>query len=768
MAKGNRYRMKVVEPGQQGQTGAGGGAGAGGKASAGSGAGVKSPAQPKKDGSKGGKKSRGPLVVVVVIVVVALVCGLLGIVIVGGSKKKKEGVAAQEAFDSWSSLVKSGSFDALSTANQASQDGYLYQEIQYNNDNQIFARMKQAVLSTVEYTLPEVEETGLFNKGTRRLGNLDTDDIDILRTTIDWSKVPVSRVDIQQAVKNWASDRKAQDEKASEEGEEGEGAEGVPAEEKKYVNDINSPTYAMDSAEIFAEWAILVSQQAVGVRSSQTIEKGDLLVETPSGYSVSASEDLYLDNVLFSSADFINCMNDVQNQLYLMSGGTADEATTKLIFGTKDVTDTSGMGADAPTEQKDASDGKEQSAEGEPEGSTGEGQTGQQGETGEGEGQAGEDDKGADENAEDGKEEKPKPTSKSDFTDVDLQRDGLQIYDYDTDIKGIQQEDGSVVEDTDPNTPGIQLGDGTTVEGIPVPDKEKELADHKSAVLTDFVKDRWVMDKSWVGTYRLLSGETKVIPQKGDGSFDNPATVGTRIVYAEPITGEDGKVEDIPVSVTLTEFRVGADAIKWYETKDSRNRGYDERSNSVQIAMVFTLTNLGSKDVTFYDDSSLADSSGNLTYRTGTVYGLKDSVTLKPGETGTLETWTAATAITEKYIIWGRSYMADKGKDPVYFAVLKSASSDAVSGQSAQDVAGTAGNCSNADAGCSVEGNSAPADSIPGTVVDPVGSAGGQTAGIAGAGAGGAGGSAGAGTGAGTDDSGQGAGIDAGGSSGGE
>ena len=180
MVNGSRYKMKVVEPGQAGSV-AGMGGGAGGRAGAGSGAGAKPPAQSKKSGKK--KKGRGPLVVVVVIVVVALVCGLLGIVIVGGSKKK-EGVAAQEAFDSWSSLVKSGSFDALSTANQAGQDGYLYQEIQYNNDNQIFARMKQAVLSTVEYTLPEVEETGLFNKGTRRLGNLDTDDIDILRTTI--------------------------------------------------------------------------------------------------------------------------------------------------------------------------------------------------------------------------------------------------------------------------------------------------------------------------------------------------------------------------------------------------------------------------------------------------------------------------------------------------------------------------------------------------------------------------------------------------------
>ena len=298
---------------------------------------------------------------------------------------------------------------------------------------------------------------------------------------------------------------------------------------------------------------------------------------------------------------------------------------------------------------------------------------------------------------------------------MDLQRDGLQVYDYDTDIKGIQLKDGTVLRDSDPGKAGVQLDDGTQVEGIPVSDDAEELKEHKENVLTDFVKDRWVIDKTWVGTYRLLSGDVKVVPQKGDGSFDDPATVGTRLVYTQKGTDKDGKPIDNPLSVTLSEFRVGGDAISWYETKDARNRGFDVRSNSIQVGLVFTVTNLGSAEVTFGDDSTLSDNSGNPTYRTGTVYGLKDSVTLKPGETGKIETWTAATAITEKYIIWGKSYMQDKTKNPLYFRVLKSADTKTVSGQSAQELAGTAGKCSNSEAGCEVTSTSTSADAIPGT-----------------------------------------------------
>lgn len=697
-----------------------------------------------KKPSRKKKKSSGLWVFIAIVLVMVL---FITVAVVKKSKRSI-GPTKQDAFDSWSSLVSSGSFEALSTANQAGNEGYLYQETAYNNGNTIYAAMKKAVLSTVEYDLPDVRETGLFNKGDVRQGNLNKDNIDILRTTLDWSKVPVNQVDIREAINNWNIDKqkidaqKAKDkEKKNSDMQEGATASSQQSDsdkDKNYVNDINSVSYNVDSAEIFAEWATLMSTKGIDLKTSETISAKDLLVDTGNGYTVSSEEDKYLDNALFSSDAFINCMNDFQNQLYLMSGGQADDATTKRVFGIKDIADTSNQGADAPQKQATTNgQGQGQPADGQSaddqaqsqsqEGQPADGQTqadgqaadGQASQSADAQAQAGQQDAQqgiqSDSQSSEKSTDSSKKTSKNDFKDMDLQRDGLQIYDYDTDIKGIQLEDGTVLKDSDPSKDGVQLADGTTVEGIPVPDDEKDLKEHKENVLTDLVKDRWVIDKTWVGTYRLLSGDIKVVPQKGDGSFDDPATVGTRLLYTQKGTDKDGKPVDNPLSVTLSEFRVGGDAISWYESKDARNRGFDVRSNSVQVGMVFTLTNLGSTEVTFGDDSTLSDNSGNPTYRTGTVYGLKDSVTLKPGESGKIETWTAATAITEKYIIWGKSYMQDKTKNPLYFRVLKSADTKAVSGQSAQELAGTAGKCSNSEAGCEVTSTSTSADAIPGT-----------------------------------------------------
>lgn len=665
-----------------------------------------------KKGKKS-KKLRWPWVVITVVTVMALF--VTAIVIKKGNSGN--GPTKQDAFDSWSSLVSSGSFEALAAANQAGNKGYLYQETTYNNGNTIYAAMKQAVLSTVEYSLPDVRETGLFNKGDIRQGSLNEDKIDVLRTALDWSKVPVNQVDIREAINNWNLDKQKIDaQKAKDQQKkDSEIQEGATAQQQSesdqginYVNDINSVSYNVDSAEIFAEWATLMATKGIGLKTSKTIPVESLLVDTGNGYTVSSEEDKYLDNILFSSDAFINCMTDFQNQLYLMSGGKADDATTKRVFGIKDISDTSNQGVDAPQENKQQQ-------------GQGQGQ-GQEDAQPQGQGQEQEDVQ-LQAQTQDGSQTEEQPeednssekTSKGDFKDVDPQRDGLQVYDYDTDIKGIQLKDGTVLKDSDPNKDGVQLDDGTQVEGIPISDDAEELKEHKDNVLTDFVKDRWVIDKTWVGTYRLLSGDVKVVPQKGDGSFDDPATVGTRLVYTQKGTDKDGKPIDNPLSVTLSEFRVGGDAISWYETKDARNRGFDVRSNSIQVGLVFTVTNLGGAEVTFGDDSTLSDNSGNPTYRTGTVYGLKDSVTLKPGETGKIETWTAATAITEKYIIWGKSYMQDKTKNPLYFRVLKSADTKTVSGQSAQELAGTAGKCSNSEAGCEVTSTSTSADAIPGT-----------------------------------------------------
>lgn len=236
------------------------------------------------------------------------------------------------------------------------------------------------------------------------------------------------------------------------------------------------------------------------------------------------------------------------------------------------------------------------------------------------------------------------------------------------------------------------------------------------------VPGRWKMDTSWVGAYKMTNGKTQTRPRSGDGSIMKPAVVGTPVTYAQGIevTNDKGEktTKQVPISVQLTEFRVGQDAIKWYESKDSRNRGFDPRSEVVQVGLVFTVTNLSNEEVTIHDDSSLANASGDVTGRTGSVFGLKDQVKLKPGESGNIESWTGTTGITDKYIIWGKSYQDAKKVKPAYFAVLKLADKDDVSGKSAEEMAGTAGACSNAKAGCSTT-NTSGADKLKeGTVSD--------------------------------------------------
>ena len=287
---------------------------------------------PNKKVSAKNKKKKKSKIWIVPVAIVAVVALLIVMVVVKKSSGNKNGVSAQDAYNSWSSLVQSGSFDALATANEAGNKGYLYQEISYNNDNPIYAKMKKAVLAKTEYSLPQVEETGLFNKGEKRQGDLNKDNITLARTTLDWSKVPVNRVDIQQAIQAWKVDKLAEDtakNKASKDSSNTSTSDDKEPSLDDYTHSINSVSYNIDSAEIFAEWAVIITKQATGLRTTKQISKNEMISEGAAGYSASVAEDEYLDKVLFSSDDFINCMNDFQNQLYLMSGGQADENTTK-------------------------------------------------------------------------------------------------------------------------------------------------------------------------------------------------------------------------------------------------------------------------------------------------------------------------------------------------------------------------------------------------------------------------------------------------------
>lgn len=750
-------------------------------------------------GAKKGKSSKSAKTkksgkVVAIIVVAALVLGVFALV-AGRGGKKTEGVSKDALLKSWQTTLKSGDTTAIGAATESGANGYLSLETEYNNGNTLFQDAKAAVLGTVEYQLPEVQESTKSGKVTKRPASLDTDqNVYIVRQTLDWSKVQVNKADILTAIEAWKKDKATIDTKSKSSNlnlnKVANQSSNVNADDAtQYTNDnakvytasTDSTSYNVDSAEIFAEWMKLIAKNSQGLTKQEKVPVAQVIGNN----AISSREDEYLDQMLFSSDDLITVMNDFQNQLWLMSGGTIPEGNTATqagIFGVPDYTDISGRGNDAPAcvKKDDASNadkegqngsdtknahpdannanpsaytsfGKKQSHSVKPVVDTSDTKNtnveeqnrkvesdnqnldanNTQG-TESVEGQDSKDtldtlDTSGKTTGQESEDTHTKvnecPTdkqyTKDDLTDLNLVLPGIQVFDYDPDIKGIQLKDGGVIVDRDPKKDGLQIQDGTTVTGVGYFDNEQLLADHKKNIAKDIVNGRWVMDKSWVGSYRLSTGKTKVNPQLGDGTLDNPASVGTGVLYTQGVN-KDGKVVDAPIRVQLSEFRVGGDAIKWYEDHDARNRGFDVRSNVVQVGMVFTITNLSNEKLTIHDDSSIADDNGNLASRTGTVYGLQDTVTLEPGQSGKLESWTGAQAITGKDIIWGASYMNDKNRLPIYFRVLALAKGDnQVSGATAQELAGTAGNCSNADAGCSVEGNSTSADTIPGTELTP-------------------------------------------------
>lgn len=175
----------------------------------------------------------------------------------------------------------------------------------------------------------------------------------------------------------------------------------------------------------------------------------------------------------------------------------------------------------------------------------------------------------------------------------------------------------------------------------------------------------------WCGSYYLreeYNPSEAVKPQLGDGSKEQPASLGTPVITYVLQSDVDGNLTKLPIRVTMKEFGVSQKAINWFETKDIQNRGYNLSSEVQYCYYVFEVTNLSKETLTIKDNSALCDSSANSSGRTGTVYGLQDSVTLEPEESGIVESWNKSTELNHKYVIWGNDFA--RKESPVWFRVL--------------------------------------------------------------------------------------------------
>lgn len=179
---------------------------------------------------------------------------------------------------------------------------------------------------------------------------------------------------------------------------------------------------------------------------------------------------------------------------------------------------------------------------------------------------------------------------------------------------------------------------------------------------------------NWCGSYYLLNehyengNRVDVAPQIGNGTGKQPAGVGTSVITYELRVNDNGGVERLPIRITLKEFGVSQKAIDWFQKKSIQNRGYDVTSEVQYCYFVFEITNLSYETLTIDDNSSLCDVSANCSSRTGIIYGLQSSVTLEPGETGIVESWSRSTELNLKYVIWGKDFA--RREEPVWFRVL--------------------------------------------------------------------------------------------------
>lgn len=179
---------------------------------------------------------------------------------------------------------------------------------------------------------------------------------------------------------------------------------------------------------------------------------------------------------------------------------------------------------------------------------------------------------------------------------------------------------------------------------------------------------------TWCGSYYLIndyteSGErVEVTPNLGNGSVEQPASVGTPVITYVIREGNDGSVEKLPIRITLKEYGVSQKALDWFQKKNIQNRGYDVTSEVQYCYFVFEVTNLSNEVLTITDNFTLCDLNANSSGRTGIIYGLQDSVTLSPEEKGIIETWSRSTELNLKYVIWGKDFA--RRENPVWFRVL--------------------------------------------------------------------------------------------------
>jgi hypothetical protein len=228
-------------------------------------------------------------------------------------------------------------------------------------------------------------------------------------------------------------------------------------------------------------------------------------------------------------------------------------------------------------------------------------------------------------------------------------------------------------------TPNIQYGEGAYLIDDIAFDKVLFSSEDFKKMLDSFgevISEKSAVSHTWIGVYFVQNEYTggDVLLSNADGSKEYPAEIGTQIITK--MRCDDDKYHD--VKVTLKGVWMGDEAVDYAQALDTRNVGVVANGVKKTICFEIDIENLESKTITPFASDSLTDTSmietflsdsyGNVGVRVGTLYGFKESGSIKPGETVTFKSWCNSADIDMKYFCWGKSF---ERKHPVkWFKIL--------------------------------------------------------------------------------------------------
>ena len=196
------------------------------------------------------------------------------------------------------------------------------------------------------------------------------------------------------------------------------------------------------------------------------------------------------------------------------------------------------------------------------------------------------------------------------------------------------------------------IGDGSISADTTPPTKKIMV----NVVVGESFPTETIIPYTWIGAYYLQNnyknGETKVFPQVGNGSFERPAGIGTTVVTKA--IDSTGAVRDI--KIRLDKYWRDQEAIDYLAKFSEKNRGFSVSATLRLLCLEYTVTNLTSSPITISDDLVLADRNADQSSKTGTIFGLTETVTLQPNESKTLQSWASSTEMDKKYLLWGKSF----------------------------------------------------------------------------------------------------------------